>query len=129
MLRVSLNPERVWKPKAPFSQGVKVEGRTLIFTSGQVGFDKNGQLVGKGDIRAQARQAMENVKAVLEEAGARLDNVVKITTFPADMADYPAFNEVRNAYFTTNKPASTAVKAELVSKDLLVEIEAVAVIE
>ncbi len=123
-----LNPDSVWKPKKAFSQVVKAQGSTIVVTSGQVAYDRDGQLVGKNDVKAQTRQALENLKAVLAEAGASLDDVVKVTIYLADIGDAPKMNEVRAEYFERTRPASTTVKAEMVSKELLVEIEALAVI-
>lgn len=111
-----------------FSQGVKV-GNT-IYVSGQVGMDKAGNVVGKGDMRAQARQTIENIRAVLAAAGATLDDVVKVTMFVTDMALAPLAREVRMEVFTKYPPASTGVEVKaLAHPDLLIEIEAVAVVD
>lgn len=114
-------------PTGPYSHGVKAGG--LLFVAGQVALDGAGQVVGKGDVTAQARQVMENIKAILEAGGASLDDVVKVTLFVTDMADLPKVLEVRKQYFRAPYPAATAVQVSaLANPDFLVEIEAVAVV-
>jgi 2-iminobutanoate/2-iminopropanoate deaminase len=83
--------------------------------------------VGKGDIRAQTRQTLENVKAVLEEGGASLGDVMKVTVFLADIGDRDGMNEVYQEFFGEAPPARSAIEVTL-GPDILVEIEAVAVI-
>jgi reactive intermediate/imine deaminase len=110
-----------------FSQGVRA-GST-IYVSGQVGMDRNGTIVGKGDMKAHARQAIENIRAVLAEAGATLDDVVKVTMYVTDMSRADQAREVRMEYFTKNPPASTGLEVKgLAHPDLLIEIEAIAVV-
>ena len=124
-----LQPRKGAKPVGAYSQAVKVKGDYFIFISGQVPIDSEGSLVGKGDIRAQTRQVFENIKAVLEESGGSLENIVKLTTFLKNIEDYKAFAEIRSQYLKKDLPASTlmAIK-ELVNRDWLVEVEAVAVL-
>jgi reactive intermediate/imine deaminase len=118
------------KRTGSFSPGIAVEGKRLIFVSGQVATDAGGQLVGKGDVGAQARQAFTNVEAVLAEAGASLRDIVKITTFLVPMERYGEFAAVRAEVFGGRYPASSTVGvASLVSADYLIEIEAVAVVD
>ncbi|HEY6104020.1 MAG TPA: RidA family protein [bacterium] len=101
----------------------------LLFISGQVALNPQGEVVGKGDMRAQTEQAFANLQAVLRAAGATIANVVKLTTLCTDQAGIPAIREVRQRIFGAHRPASTLmVVAGLASRDLLVEIEAVAVI-
>ena len=116
-----------------FSNAVKVRKAkldSLIFVSGQVATDETGKLVGKGDMKAQTRQALENVKAALAKLGATLDDVVKVTIFVTDLSDFKGIHEVRRQYFKKgNYPASTLVQvSRLVREDLLIEIEAIAVV-
>jgi reactive intermediate/imine deaminase len=112
-----------------FAPGIAVEAKRLVFVSGQVSTDANGQVVGKGDVGAQARQAFKNVEVVLAQAGASLQDVVKITTFLVPMERYGEFAAVRAEVFGDRYPASSTVGvASLVSSDYLIEIEAVAVI-
>ena len=111
--------------------GVKVtiNGATLLFISGVVAFDSQGRVVGKGDIKAQTRQVLENLKDILEAEGATFRDIVKITNFYMDFEDYPKIAEVRSEYFGDWPPASTGIEVKrLIDKDLLIEIEAVAVI-
>ena len=100
-----------------------------MYTSGQVALDPEGNLVGKDDMGAQARQVFENIRAVLAEAGGSMDDVVKITSFITDMSQYADFAAARTEAFPSNIPASSTVATpELVNPDLLVEVEAVAII-
>lgn len=92
--------------------------------------DAQGNLVGKGDVRAQLKQIFENIKALLEARGATLDQVVKLTTFLTDADFYPIFNEVRRESLKEVYPASTAVIVKgLVNKDWLAEVEAIAIVD
>ena len=110
-----------------FSQAVQV-GNT-IYVSGQVAMDESGNIVGKNDVRAQTRQVIANISAVLAEAGASLDDVVKVTMFITDMSRAGEAREVRLEFFTRQPPASTGVEVNaLAHPDLLVEIEAIAVL-
>jgi 2-iminobutanoate/2-iminopropanoate deaminase len=110
-----------------FSQGI--QAGNLIFVSGQVAKNAAGELVGKNDIRAQTRQCLENLKAVVESTGAGLDDVVKVTIFVADMNHLGAIHEVRATYFRKPYPASTLVQvSRFTSLEYLIEIEAVAVV-
>ena len=118
-------------PEAPrYSQAVVVEGGTLVFVSGQIAYDAQRRVVGKGDMRAQTRQVFENLKAVLADAGTDLAHVVRLNAYLTDMSQLDAHREVRKEYLDgANPPASTLVGvARLVDPDLLLEIEAVAVV-
>jgi len=112
------------KPIGPYSQAIKANG--LLFVSGQVALDpQSGELVGS-DIRQQTERALENVKAILEAAGASLHHVVKTTVFLKDMSEFATMNEVYARYFTAAPPARSTVQAARLPKDALVEIEVVA---
>ena len=125
--RTQLNPDWPWARQYRIAQGVQVDG--LVYTSGQVALDPEGNLVGKDDMGAQARQVFENIRAVLAEAGGSMDDVVKITSFITDMSQYADFAAARTEAFPNNIPASSTVATpELVNPDLLVEVEAVAII-
>ncbi len=107
-----------------YSQAVK--SSRLLFISGQVALDKNGNLVGK-DIATQTDQVMKNIKAVLTAAGCTFNDVIKISIFLVNLEDRPKFHEVRKKYFTGEQPASTLlVVKSLANKGYLVEVEAVA---
>lgn len=109
-----------------YSQAIIANG--FVFTSGQVPFDPtSGELV-KGDIKAQTKQVMTNIGAILEAAGTSLNNVVKTTVFLKDMNDFAAMNEVYGSYFHDSLPARSTVQAARLPRDVDVEIEAVALV-
>jgi len=130
MEKVILQSEKVSKPQHAYSQGVKVKGNSLIFISGQVPTDEQGNLVGEDDIKAQTRQVFENLKAMLQSGGATFRNVVKLTIFLKNIADFSDFAEIRSQYLTTDFPATSLIVVDsLVNKDWLVEVEAIAVVD
>ncbi len=91
--------------------------------------DNDGNVVGPGDCEAQARQVMSRMRTIVEGAGASMQDVVKITTFLTDVANYPAFNKVRSETFPSSPPASsTVIVAGLVRPEFLVEVEAVVLV-
>ena len=107
----------------PYSQAIAAGG--MLYTSGQIALDPaTGEIVGD-DIKAQAEQVMKNLAALLEEAGASFDSVIKTTCFLSDMADFAAFNAVYGEYFT-GKPARSCVAVRELPKKLLCEIEVIA---
>ena len=113
-------------PKAigPYSQAVKAHG--FIFVSGQIGLDpESGELVEGGAIR-QARQALENLRAILEAAGSSLDKVVKTTLYLKSIRDFDVVNEIYEMYFHVAPPARATVEVSRLPKDSVVEIDAVA---
>ncbi|MHB8277000.1 MAG: RidA family protein [Candidatus Humimicrobiaceae bacterium] len=121
-----LGEKDLWQPIGPYSNAVK-KGN-MIFVSGTVGMDKDGNLIGPNDIKAQTRQTFENIKRILKEAGATMGDIVKVTVYLKNTSDYPGMNEVRKEYFPVNPPASTAVTiADLMLPGLLLEIEAIAI--
>lgn len=107
----------------PYSQGIIVNN--LFYSSGQIPLTAEGQLV-EGDIQVQAHQVFKNLAAVLESAGASFETVVKTTVFIKDMNDFVALNEVYGQYFDTHKPARSCVEVARLPKDVLVEIEVIA---
>ncbi len=126
-----LNPKGVPRSLKPtFSQGVKlVDAKTIVFVSGQVSMDEDGNIVGKGDAYAQAMKLLENMKLILDEAGATFDNVVNIRVYLKDMRDFEAIHKARSHYFLKEPPSSTLVQiTQLVHPDMLVEMDAVAVL-
>ena len=111
-------------PNPALSPGIQV-GDTL-YVSGQIAVDNAGNIVGEGDCEVQSRQVMANIRAVIKAVGGSMDNVVKITCFLTDVANYPAYSKVRAETFPSNPPASsTVIVAGLVRPELLVEVEAV----
>lgn len=129
MEKIILRSPKISLSRGIMSHGVKVTAGNLVFVSGQVARNVHGELVGKGDIKAQTRQALENVKDVLEVAGATMDDVVKVTVFVTNVVEhYTEIHEARAEYWKTDYPASTMVEVRsLVSPDMLIEIEAIAV--
>ncbi len=110
----------------PYSQAVK--NGNLLITSGQIALSpQSGEIVGT-DIETQTRQVMENLKAVLAAGGATLDKVIKTTCFLDDMNDFAAFNQIYQTYFTDNPPARSCVAVDRLPKDVLVEVEAMAIL-
>ena len=100
-----------------------------IYVAGQLPYDKDGNLVGVGDIKAQARRVLENVRKVVEAGGGTMDDVVKITVFVTDVRSREPYAEVRSEFFGANPPASTFVQiANLAVPHALIEIEAIAVV-
>lgn len=127
-----MKKEIVKSDKAPAALGpysVAVKAGQLVFTAGQLGLDPStGEFV-EGGIEAQTRQALENIKAVLEAAGSKMSKVVKTTVFLYDMDDFGAMNGVYGEFFTKKFPARSAVQVTRLPKDGLVEIEAVALVD
>jgi len=113
-------------PKAigPYSQAVEAGG--LVFISGQIPIDpKSGNLV-QVDIKAQARQVMENAKAILSAAGCGMSQVVKATIYLKNMSDFSAVNEIYGGYFITDPPARATVEVSRLPKDVAIEMDFVA---
>ena len=113
---------------ATFSPGVKV-GK-LLFISGQVSIDPDGNIVGRGDFSAQCRQVFENMKLVLDKAGASFSDIVKINAYMTDLRNYSTYAKIRGEYFKEQYPASTVVGTTgLVYEGLMLEVEAIAVLK
>ena len=116
--------------QAPAAIGPYVQGtvfQDLVFTSGQLQLDPKTMAFVEGGIAERSRMSLANLKAVLEEAGASMETVVKTTCFLSDMEDFAAFNEVYTEVFgTENAPSRSCVEAARLPKDALVEVEAVA---
>jgi 2-iminobutanoate/2-iminopropanoate deaminase len=109
----------------PYSQGVKAGN--MIFLAGQIALSPEGKLV-EGGVQTQAHQVFANIKALLAEAGASLDNVVKATMFLDDMNDFKEANEIYAQYFTSNYPARSTVEVSRLPLDVKVEIEVIAMV-
>jgi reactive intermediate/imine deaminase len=125
-MKRALESSKVAKTKGPYVQGVAVSNGTLIFTSGVVARDAAGQIVGTGDIRAQTRQCLENIRHIVEAGGGSLTDLAKVTVFLRDLGDYAGMNEVRREILAQVPFASSTVQAALNAPEALVEIEAVA---
>ncbi len=115
------------RPTYPYSPGAK--GGNYLFTAGQVGWNDKGELVGIGDVRAQTRQVLKNIKSILAEGGATFRDVVKCNVYLADIRHFQVMNEEFARAFPTEPPARTTVQAALAEPEMLVEIEAIAYVE
>ena len=127
MKRREYRIEGLAEPISHYTDAVVAGG--LLFISGLVGVDGHGALVGGDDVVAQARQVFENMRAVLDEAGCRFEDVVKVTVYLTDVDDRPKINPVRQEVFGDARPASTLVEvSRLAVPGAKVEIDAVALI-
>jgi 2-iminobutanoate/2-iminopropanoate deaminase len=109
----------------PYSQAIKAGN--FVYTSGQLPINPaNGELI--DDIKKATEQSLENVKAILQEAGTTMDKVIKTVVFLRDMNDFSAMNEVYGTYFKENAPARSCVQVARLPKDAVVEIEVVALV-
>ena len=119
-------------PKAPaaigpYSQAVLVNG--MLFKSGVIPIDPETNTLVQGDVEAQARQAIGNLKNLIEASGSSMEKVVKTTVFIKDMNDFGKINDIYKEFFTSDFPARSCVEVARLPKDVLIEIEAIAVVE
>jgi len=123
------NPPTLSKPTG-YTHIVEVNGPgKTIYISGQIALDKDGKVVGAGDMKAQAEQVFKNLQAALDAAGAKFSDVVKMNTYITDMAQAPAVREVRARYFGDTAPASTLVQVvHLARPEFMLEIEVIAAV-
>lgn len=129
MVRRIVQTEQAPAPVGPYNQAIVASGE-MVFASGQIALDpSSGSLVGDGDVAVQTQQCLDNLKAVLAAAGATLANVVKTSVFLKDMNDFGTMNGVYGEYFDeATAPARACVEVARLPKDVLVEIECIAVI-
>ena len=121
----TLHTDKAPAAVGPYSQATEVNG--FIFTSGQLPLvPETGELI-SDDIKKATARSLDNIKAILEEAGSSMDKVVKVNIFLDDVNDFAAVNEVYAKYFTENKPARSCVEVANLPKKALIEIEAIAV--
>jgi enamine deaminase RidA (YjgF/YER057c/UK114 family) len=124
-----IQPKSLSDPRPRYSQGILADGGKLLFIAGQTASDKDGNVVGKGDIEAQAHQVFKNIRAVLEEAGGSLDHLAMTTTYITDRKYREGYNRVRQQYYKNNSPTSTLVIITgLAHPDYLIEINGIAVL-
>ena len=123
------NPPTLSTPTG-YTHVVEVTGPAkTVYIAGQIAFDKEGKVVGAGDMAAQAEQVFKNLQSALEAAGAKFSDVVKMNTYITDMAKAPAVREVRARYFGQTAPASTLVQVVALARpELMLEIEVIAVV-
>src|SRR5262245_52174683 len=123
----SFNPQSVWKPFGAFSMGV-IQGECQIgYLKGQVALDKNGRIVGKGDMTAQTRKTLENIQNVLAAVGGVMGDIFSLTHFVTDIEQFMKTGDVRREFFKESFPVTTTVQVvRLYDPDLLVEITAMA---
>jgi 2-iminobutanoate/2-iminopropanoate deaminase len=124
-MKENISTEKGPKAIGPYSQAVRANG--FIFTAGQIALDPaSGQLV-SGDIARQTARVLDNLKAIVEAGGSSLDHVVKATVYLKDMNDFAAMNEVYARYFPQNPPVRSTVEAARLPRDVLVEIDLIAI--
>ena len=128
--KTAINPDKVAVPLKPYySNCVRVESGPLLFISGQVALDADGRLVGEGDLRAQAVQVLENLKAILADQGADMSDIVKVTVYVTDIRAFDDIADIRERYFPSDGPASVICEVSALAwPEFMIEIEAVAVV-
>jgi 2-iminobutanoate/2-iminopropanoate deaminase len=127
-MRQIIRTDNAPAPVGPYNQAVLATGK-LLFVAGQIPLNAQGELVATGDIKGQTQQVLENLQAILTEAGASFSDVVKTTVFLADMNEFADMNGVYSQYFTDAiAPARAAVEVARLPKDVRVEIECIAMI-
>lgn len=124
MKKEILKPQNVSKPVAPYSQGVKIGN--IVYTAGTGPFDPKTNLLVEGDIKVQTRQVLENLKAILEEGGAGLQDIVQATIYITSFDHYAGMNEVYREYFPVDPPPRAVVQVAGLWGGMLVEIMAIA---
>ena len=125
VIRTDLAPA----PVGPYNQAIAVSGQ-MLFVAGQIPLNpQSGEIVGEGDIQAQTKQVMTNIEAILTAAGANWNSVVKTSVFLSDLANFSPMNQIYARYFAEDTaPARACVEVSRLPKDVLVEIECIAVI-
>jgi reactive intermediate/imine deaminase len=130
-MKEQLHTAQLSAPSGHFSQGViaSASGR-MVFISGMTARDVDGRVIGSGDIEAQTRQVCENLKRAVGAAGGTLNDIVRVDVFVRNIEHFDAIHQVRREYFDTPAPASTLLEvAKMVSPEMLIEINAIAVID
>lgn len=124
---VGANPASVAPPLKPhYSNSVRTEAGPLLFVAGQVALDADGKLVGEGDIRAQATQVLENIRAIVETNGATMADIAQVTVYVRDIGAFASISDIRERYFPKDGPASAIVEVSALAwPEFLIEIAAV----
>ena len=121
----AFNPPDVWSPFGTFSMGIVQGEGQMVYLKGQVALNSGGEIVGKGDMAAQTKQALENINTVLAAVGGEMRDIVSLTQFVTDIEAFMGVGEVRRAYFSEPYPITTTVEvSRLYDVDLMVEITA-----
>ena len=125
---VGINPPAVAPPLKPhYSNSVRTNAGPLLFVAGQVALDADGNLVGAGDIRAQAVQVLENIRAIVEANGATMADIAQVTVYVRDIDAFGSISDIRERYFPSDGPASAIVEVSALAwPEFLIEIAAVA---
>jgi 2-iminobutanoate/2-iminopropanoate deaminase len=124
-----IQPKSLADPRPRFSQAILTQPGKVLFIAGQTASDENGNVVGKGDIEAQATQVLENIKAILEAAGGSMADIVKTTVYITDIKYREGLHRVRSRYFEKDPPTSTLLVVKgLAREEYMLEIEAIAVL-
>ena len=126
-MKQEIRADKAPQPIGPYSQAILAKGQ-FLFISGQIPLRPDGSLV-DGEIREQTKQAIENIKSILQAAGLSLNDVVKTTVLMKNLADFSLMNETYNEYFSESRPARATFESPRLPKDALIEIEAIAVKE
>jgi len=124
IIRTSKAPSAI----GPYSQAVKIPAGKMIYTAGQIAIDPASGKLLEGDIKSQTRRVLENVRAILETAGAAMNDVVKTTVFMTSLSEFQAMNEVYAEFFPADPPARSTVEVSALPRGAKVEIETIAII-
>ncbi len=123
----SVNPLGVWSPFGAFSMAVIQGPGQVVYLKGQVSLDRDGQVVGSGDMRVQTRQALENIKTVLASMGGVMGDIVSLTHYATDIKAFMQTGDIRREFFAAPFPVTTTVEVRaLYHPDLVIEITAIA---
>lgn len=121
------NPPEVWQPFGAFSMAAMPGDGQLVFLKGQVALDRDGTLVGEGDMRMQVRQVLENVQAVLASLGGEMGDVISLTQHTTDIDAFMTCGDIRQSFFAEPYPVTTTIEvSRLYRPDVLIEITAIA---
>jgi 2-iminobutanoate/2-iminopropanoate deaminase len=129
-MKQQITSDKIRQPSGHFSQATVIEARgKLVFISGMTSRRADGSIAGVGDIEVQTRQVCENLKAAVEAAGGKMDDIVRVDVYVRNMEHFDAIHKVRREYFKAPAPASTMVEiCKMTSPDYLIEINAIAVL-
>ena len=123
----SFNPPDVWPPFGAFSMGVIQGDGQMVYLKGQVSLDRDGRVVGKGDMRAQTRKTFENIKMVLTSVGGAMTDIVSLTHYITDIDEFMGTSDIRQKLFSQPYPVTTTVQvSRLYDRDLMIEITVIA---